>query len=229
MDHISPVREKLINHFAQYITDHKKQFVEKVLGQRTRHVTVVLEDIYQSQNASAVVRTCECMGLQDVHIVENLSKYQLNTRVLKGANKWMDLVRHRERNMNNTEKCFTSLRERGYKILVADPSDDGVSIHDVSPENKIALLFGNELRGTSQYAIDHCDQKIKIPMYGFTESLNISVSVAICLNALITRLRTFEKDFGLTDEEKEAIRLVWYRKIVRRSDIIEKEFLRNIE
>jgi tRNA (guanosine-2'-O-)-methyltransferase len=222
-------RSKLIAHFSQYITDHKKQLVEKILNQRTKHVTVVLEDIYQSQNASAVIRTCECMGLQDVYIVENLSKYQLNTRVLKGADKWMDLVRHREKKINNTEKCFLDLRANGYKILVADPADDGISIHDIDPTHKVALLFGNELRGTSQYAIDHCDQKIKIPMYGFTESLNISVSVAISLNTLITKLRLTDNDYGLSEEEKEAIRLVWYRKIVRRSDIIEKEFLRTIE
>jgi tRNA (guanosine-2'-O-)-methyltransferase len=220
---------KLITHFSQYVTDHKKQLVEKILSQRTRHIAVVLEDIYQSQNASAVIRTCECMGLQDVHIVENLSKYHLNTRVLKGADKWMDLVRHREKKINNTEKCFHNLRENGYKILVADPADDGVSIHDVDPTEKLALLFGNELRGTSQYAIDHCDQKVKIPMYGFTESLNISVSVAISLNALITKLRTQNHAYGLSEEEKEAIKLVWYRKIVRRSDIIEKEFLRTIQ
>jgi tRNA (guanosine-2'-O-)-methyltransferase len=227
MDNLSPdLRIPLIKHFAQYITDHKKEGVEKVLDLRTRHITVVLEDIFQSQNASAVVRTCECMGLQDIHIIENISKYHLNTRVLKGANKWLDLVRHRDSGVNNTESCFKQLRDRGYKILVADPSDDGISIHDVDPKHKLALLFGNELRGTSQYAIDHCDQKIRIPMYGFTESLNISVSVAICLNALITKLRTVEMNIGLSEEEKEAIRLVWYRKIVRRSDIIEKEFLR---
>jgi tRNA (guanosine-2'-O-)-methyltransferase len=230
MNSLSPeTRAKLIAHFSQYITDHKKQLVEKILGQRTRHITVVLEDIYQSQNASAVIRTCECMGLQDVHIVENLSKYHLNTRVLKGADKWMDLVRHREKKNNNTEKCFLNLRENGYKVLVADPADDGMSIHDVNPTDKIALLFGNELRGTSQYAIDHCDQKIKIPMYGFTESLNISVSVAISLNTLITKLRSLNNHYGLAEEEKEAIKLIWFRKIVRRSDIIEKEFLRTIE
>jgi tRNA (guanosine-2'-O-)-methyltransferase len=230
MKNSSPeTRSKLIAHFSQYITDHKKQLVEKILSQRTRHVTVVLEDIYQSQNASAVIRTCECMGLQDVHIVENLSKYHLNIRVLKGADKWMDLVRYRDRKVNNTERCFQHLRESGYKILVADPADDGVSIHDVEPNQKTALLFGNELRGTSQYAIDHCDQKVKVPMYGFTESLNISVSVAISLNTLITKLRPLENEYGLSEEEKEVIRLIWYRKIVKRSDIIEKEFLRTIE
>ncbi len=227
---LSPAEQKLITHFSQYISDHKKEGVEKILSQRTRHVSVVLEDIFQSQNASAVVRTCECMGLQDVHIVENISKYHLNTRVLKGADKWMDMVRHREKNINNTETCFKALREKGYKILVTDPSADGSSIHDIDVENnKVALVFGNELRGTSQYAIEHGDQKIKIPMYGFTESLNISVSVAICLNVIINRLRASGSKFGLSDEEKEDIKLVWYRKIVKRSDIIEREFLRTIE
>lgn len=222
--------KEVISHFSQYITEHKKSFIERVLNQRTRHITVVLEDIYQSQNASAVIRTCECMGLQGVHIVENKSKYHLNTRVLKGADKWMDLIRHREKNSNNTEKCFAKLRNEGYKILVTDPAADGTSIYDIDPtQNKIAIVFGNELRGTSPYAVDHGDQKVKIPMYGFTESLNISVSVAICVNALITSLRASSIDFTLTEQDKEAIRLVWYRKIVRRSDIIEREFLRAIE
>jgi tRNA (guanosine-2'-O-)-methyltransferase len=226
----SELDRKILSHFSQLITDHKKEIIEKFLALRTRHITVVLEDIYQSQNASAVIRTCECMGLQDVHIVENLSKYHLNTRVLKGADKWMDLYRYKEKKTNNTKECFQKLRDEGYKILVTDPSPDGVSIHEIDPiKNKLAIVFGNELRGTSPYAIEHGDQKVKIPMYGFTESLNISVSAAICLNSLIAKLRLGSENFGLSREEKEVIRLIWYRKVVKRSDIIEREFLRTIE
>jgi tRNA (guanosine-2'-O-)-methyltransferase len=222
--------QRLLEHFAQFISDHKKDSITKILQARTRHLTVVLEDIFQSQNASAVIRTCECMGLQDVYIVENKSKYHLNTRVLKGADKWLNLVRHRTADQNNTATCFEELRAKGYKILVADPGEDGVSIHDVDPvQGKLALLFGNELRGVSDYAIDHADVKIRIPMFGFTESLNISVSVAICLNSLITKLRSSEKNIELTDEERNVIRLQWYRKIVRRSGLIEREFLRTIQ
>src|SRR5687768_9378774 len=98
--------KKLFDHLSQFVSDHKKSFVDKVLDQRTRYVTVILEDIFQSQNASAVVRTCECMGLQDIHIVENTAKYQLNVRVLKGADKWINLERYRAKNVNNTETCF---------------------------------------------------------------------------------------------------------------------------
>lgn len=224
-------QEKLLfQHFSQFVSDHKKSFIEKVLSQRTTQVAVVLEDIYQSQNASAVIRTCECMGVQDVHIVENKSKYHLNTRVLKGADRWMNLIRHQTKNVNNTETCFNQLREKGYRILVTDPSPDGMSIHEINPaDQKLALVFGNELRGTSPYAIEHGDQKIKIPMYGFTESLNISVSAAICLNSLITKLHALGQGIGLTEAEKEIVRLIWYRKVVKRSDIIEREFLRAIQ
>src|SRR5690349_13755500 len=159
---LKPYEEHLLhNHFAQFISDHKKEFVGKVLSQRTRYLTVVLENIYQSQNASAVLRTCECMGIQDIHIVENTAKYQLNVRVLKGADKWLNLERYRERGVNNTETCFKKLRENGYKILVADPAEDGVSINDIDvSESKIALVFGNELHGASDYAVQNADGKI---------------------------------------------------------------------
>lgn len=219
----------VLEHLAQFVSDHKKDFINRVLASRTRHITVVLEDIYQSQNASAVVRTCECMGIQDIHIIEQQAKYDINPRVLKGANKWMSLYRYHDRSVNNTRMCFDQLRKDGYSILVADPAEDGISIHDVEVlPNKMALLFGNELRGASQYAIENADQRIKIPMYGFTESLNISVSVAICLNTLITKLHQ-TAGWYLTENEQNSLKLTWYRKIVRRSDLIEQEFLRTIK
>jgi tRNA (guanosine-2'-O-)-methyltransferase len=230
LNSMTPQDEKLYHHLSQFVSDHKREFVNKVLEQRTRYVTVVLENIYQSQNASAVIRTCECMGLQDIHIIENTAKYDINVRVLKGSNKWLNLERYRAKNVNNTEACFQRLRSDGYKILVADPAEDGVSIDEVNVEqNKFAIVFGNELRGASDYAVKNADLKVKIPMFGFTESLNISVSVAICLNTLLPKLRASSIDIGLTDHEKEAIRLAWYRKIVKRSEIVEREFLRTIQ
>ena len=171
---LTPTEQLVFEHLAQFVSDHKKQGVEKVLNLRTRYLTVVLEDIFQSQNASAVIRTCECMGIQDVHIVENISKYSINPRVLKGANKWMDIVHHTSKQENNTVTCIEKLKRDGYKILVTDPGEDGISIHEIDvTKGKMALLFGNELRGVSAEALSHGDQKIKIPMYGFTESLNI--------------------------------------------------------
>lgn len=220
----------VIDHFAQFISEHKKTFLEKVLQQRTRYITVVLEDIFQSQNASAVVRTCECMGLQDVHVVESKSSYLVNKKVIKGANKWIDLIRYKSKGANNIEECFKNLKEKGYRILVTEPDANGNSIDEISvTDQPLAIVMGNELDGASKYALEHADVKVKIPMYGFTESLNISVSAAICLNTLIPKLRQSTAAWQLTSSEKEFIRLQWYRKIVKRSDVIEKEFLRSIE
>jgi tRNA (guanosine-2'-O-)-methyltransferase len=219
----------VLEHLAQFVSDHKKDFINRVLAARTRHITVVLEDIYQSQNASAVVRTCECMGIQDIHIIEQMAKYDINPRVLKGANKWMSLHRYHDRTINNTKVCFDQLRKDGYTVLVADPAADGISIDDVEVmPGKLALLFGNELRGASPYGLANADQRVKIPMYGFTESLNISVSVAICLNTLITKMH-HTAGWCLTENEQNWLKLTWYRKIVRRSDLIEQEFLRTIK
>ncbi|MBX2966459.1 MAG: RNA methyltransferase [Cyclobacteriaceae bacterium] len=217
----------LLEHFAQYISDHKKQFTEKVLAARTRQVTVVLEDIYQSQNASAALRTCECMGIQDIHIIENTTKYEVNKYVLKGSYKWLSLNRYKQKRINNTEACFRKLKENGYTLYATAPGDDNMSVYDVDPcTTKAAFIFGNELNGLSAYALAHADHRIKIPMYGFTESLNISASVAICLSAAIERLKHEQEKFGLSVEEKDRLRLDWYRKMVKRSEIIEKEFLR---
>lgn len=224
-------REQLVfEHLGRFVSDHKKQIIEKVLGLRTRHITVVLEDIFQSQNASAVIRTCECMGLQDIHIIENISKYSINPRVLKGSNKWIDIQHYASKSNNNTVACIEKLQAEGYHVLVTDPGEEWVSIHDIDiTTKKVALLFGNELRGVSQEALNHADQKVKIPMYGFTESLNISVSVAICLNTLVTKYHQQQVHTGMDSDEKDLIRLKWYRRIVKKSNLIEREFLRTID
>lgn len=219
----------LTHYFRQFVSDHKKEFIEQVLDQRTRYLTVVLEDIYQSQNASAVVRSCECLGLQDIHIIETSSSWSANRQVLKGSDKWLDIIRYQKKNDNNTEDCFNHLRERGYRIAVTDPSPDGIAIEAVPLEKPLAIVMGNEHRGSSAYALDQADMKVHIPMAGFTESLNISVSAAICINALLSRLRKSEFPWPLKEEEKDLLRLQWYKKVVRRSELVEREFLRSIE
>lgn len=227
---MTPEENKVFHHLSRFVSDHKKAFIEKVLNERTRYVTVVLENIYQSQNASATVRTSECLGLQDIHIIEDTARYHLNIRVLKGSYKWMNLQRYRTRQVNNTEACFSHLRREGYRIFVAAPAENGVSIDDLNVSaGKIALVFGNELRGVSAYSLQHADGQVKIPMFGFTESLNVSASVAICLSTILAKLRHSGVSIGLSEEEKQILRLAWYRKIVRRSEIVEREFLRTIE
>lgn len=218
----------LINHLSQYITDHKKNLIDHVLSHRTRHLTLVLEDIYQSQNASAVFRTVECFGIQDVHLIENQNSYGINRRVLKGADKWLTIKHHNQPNVNNTPLCFKKLKTEGYTILATTPTAS-LSIQDVDVSEKIAIVMGNELHGLSKEAQETADMKVKIPMEGFTESLNLSVSAAICIYELMKKIRSSEVDWKLTAQEKEALKLIWYRKSIRRSEIIEKKYLESIK
>lgn len=210
------------------MSEHKREFMERVLAQRTRYITIVLEDIYQSQNTSAVVRTCECLGLQDVHVIETTSEWSTNKLVLRGSNKWLNISRYRKRDSNNTEDCFNALRERGYRIAVTDPAG-GTPIGDVALDKPLAIVMGNERHGSSPYALSHADLSLTIPMAGFTESMNISVSAAICLQTTLSRLRRSEFPWMLSEEEKETLRLQWYRKAVRNADVIEREYLKLIE
>ncbi|MFZ1805770.1 MAG: RNA methyltransferase [Cyclobacteriaceae bacterium] len=220
--------EKLISYLSQYITDHKKNLIETVLSNRTRHLTLVLEDIYQSQNASAVFRTVECFGIQDVHLIENENTYGINRRVLKGADKWLTINHHNQPRVNNTPLCFKQLKKEGYKILATTPTGSH-SIQEVDVTQKIAVVMGNELHGLSEEAQEAADVKVKIPMDGFTESLNLSVSAAICIYELMTKIRSSDVNWKLTDQEKEVLKLEWYRKSIRRSEIIEKKYLESIK
>lgn len=219
----TPDIRPLTDFLGQYLTDSRRATIEKVLAQRTRYLTLVLEDIYQSHNASAVVRTCECMGIQDLHIVEAKSKYSVNKKVLMGANKWMDLIRYKDVDKNNTATCYAKLKSEGYRIIATHPSS-GISIDEVPIDSKIAVVMGSEVNGISKYALEHADETVRIPMFGFTESMNISVSAALCIRSLVSRIRSSDLEWKLSDEEIETLRLDWYRKSLRKPAIMEKEF-----
>jgi len=215
-------RQEATDFLATYITEHKKNLMESVLAQRTRFVTVALEDIYQPHNASAVVRTADCFGIQEVHIIEGRNKYDTNPQVLRGSEKWIDIIKHGDED-NNTKSCFDALKKRGYKLIGTTPHTDGISLPEIKITKPIALIFGTEETGLSEYAMEHVDEHLRIPMYGFTESFNLSVSAAISLYQIMTDLHTSNLDYHLSEEEKRDIRLSWYRKVVRRAEALEKE------
>jgi len=223
---LSEVEYRLLEHLGQYITEHRKSIIDQVLGLCTRHLTVVLENIYQSHNASAVVRSCECLGLQDIHIIEGITPYQVNKKVLKGSYKWVNVIRYKSGQA--ARMCFDALKEKGYSIVITDPLGH-IPVHELDISgSKVALVFGNEDAGVSAYARQRSDESVRIPMYGFTESMNISVSVAICIQVLMARLRAGEWTYGLAPDERDELKLSWYRKVVKRSDLIEKRFLQSI-
>ncbi len=216
----------LLEFLSQYVSEGKKEAMEKVLDSRTRHLTIVLEDIYQPQNASAVVRSCDCFGVQDLHVIENENDYTLNPRVVHGASKWVDIISYNEGDHNSSD-CFTRLKLDGYRLIGMVCEPEARSIYELPVDNPVALVFGTEKDGISAVAREYCDELITIPMYGFTESFNISVSAALAMSILSQKIFNSELPWHLSEQERQELKLRWSRKVVHRSDILEKEFLKS--
>ncbi len=219
--------KKLIKHLSNFVTENRFSLFNKIVQDRTRYMTLVLENIFQAHNASAVLRSCDCFGVQDVHIIENENKYTLNPDVALGSSNWLNIQRYNATE-NNSLAAINTLKEKGYRIIATTPHTNDISLEkfDIS-KGKFALMFGSELPGLSKIALDNADEFLKIPMYGFTESFNISVSAAVILHHLSLKLRQSEIDFTLSQKEKDEIILNWLKQSIKKSDLIIDEFLKD--
>jgi tRNA (guanosine-2'-O-)-methyltransferase len=222
-------KRELLGILLEIVSDHKKTLFQEIIEKRTRHITVVLEDIFQSQNASAVLRSADCFGIQDVHIIEKRNEYTINPDVALGSSKWLSMHKYSEIDANNTELAFDHLKKKGYQIVATTPHHDDILLEDLDISKKTALVFGTELEGLSDYAIQNADVHMKIPMYGFTESFNISVSAAICMHFLSERLRKTSYNWQLNEDEKIDVLLTWARSVVKSAPQIEKKYLSQYE
>ncbi|MDT7831886.1 RNA methyltransferase [Flavobacteriaceae bacterium S356] len=219
--------ENLLTYLEGYLTEKRKALFKKVLDERTRHFTVVLEDIYQQHNASAVVRTCDIFGIQDLHVIENKYVNKVSRHVAKGAQKWLTFHRYRQ-DMNNTDPCLQNLRNQGYQIIATTPHNDSCLLQDFDVTKKSAFVFGVEKEGVSDKIMEEADGYLKIPMVGFTESLNISVAAAIILQDLTTRLRTSTSNWKLSQHEQEHLYVEWVEKTIKNVEKIKAHYFENI-
>jgi len=217
-------QKELINYLKKFVTDERINRFEEVIKNRTRHITIVLEDIYQSHNTSAVLRTCDCFGVQDVHIIENKNAYAVNPDIALGASKWLNIYEYNLKE-HNTLDCINKLKTKGYKILATSPHAKALEISEIKMDNKIALLFGTEKDGLSDLALQNADEHVKISMYGFTESFNISVSAALCLFYLTEKLRHSKINWELSKEEIYPILIDWYKNTIKNADMLEQRFI----
>ena len=215
----------LIQFLSGFITPERLSLFNKILSQRTNYLTVVLEDLYQTQNTSAVVRTADCFGIQNVHVIENKHAFEVNPDVVRGASNWVSVIQH-NRTAMNTPEALQKLRSEGYRIVVATPHDHDVALENFDLEKgKAAIVFGCERPGLTEWAMKEADEYMKIPMVGFTESLNVSVAVAVTLHHLTHQLRNHTNiDWHLTDIEKQEILLNWLRTSIKRVDLLEAKF-----
>lgn len=209
---------KLLKHLEGYLTEHRKERFAKVLSQRTKHFTVATEDVYQLHNTSAVIRSCDVFGIQEVNIVEEINSKNIDSEIAMGAQKWVDLNRY-----NSVKDTISDLKQKGYQIVATTPHEKDAMLHDFDVTKKSCFFFGRETEGLSQEVIDQADCFLKIPMVGFTESLNISVSAAIILQHVTTKLKQSDINWQLTEEEQQEKRIDWCKKTIKSyEEIIER-------
>ena len=216
---MSTVDKALFDYLQTYLTDRRKGLFKKVLAQRTRHFTVVTEDVYQLHNTSAVMRSCDVFGIQDLYVVEELAGKRIDKEIAMGAQKWVSLQRR-----STIQECISEVKNKGYQVIATTPHTDGSDLYDFDITKKAAFFFGKENDGLSDVVMNAADGFLKIPMYGFTESLNISVSAAIILQHVVTKLKQSDVDWSLTQDEKNILRILWAKKTIRSVDDIIDRF-----
>ncbi|MDG1175127.1 MAG: RNA methyltransferase [Flavobacteriales bacterium] len=222
------MKKELIEYLSQFAHENRVDLFNEKIEQRTNHVTLVLEDIYQAQNTSAAIRTSDCFGIQNVHVIENSNEFNVYKDITLGSSNWLNINKYNKEE-NNSKACFDSLKKQGYKIVATSPLQHHDSVFEFSVDDKIALVLGNELNGISEIAKQEADEFITIPMYGFTESFNISVSAALCLSEISKRVRESDIDWKLSEEEKNDMLIKWYKHSIKHGKKLAKEFKKNFK
>jgi len=209
---------KLLNYLQSFLTERRRVLFDRVLLERTNHITVAVEDVYQLHNTSAVIRSCESFGVQNLHVIEEVNVKRIDREIAMGAQKWVDVHRH-----NSAKECIHSLKAQGYRIVATTPHQKAHRLEDFNVTQKAAIFFGRETQGLSDDVLDAADDFIYIPMVGFTESLNISVSAAITLQYVMTRLKASDVLWQMSDSEVFDKKLEWTKKMIKDVDrIIER-------
>lgn len=214
-----------IDYLAELMLPQRFDIIQKIVKNRTNYLTVCLENIFHGQNASAIIRSCEAFGIQNIHVIEERCHFRPNVEIVKGADKWLDIHRHNENDAS--EHLIKNLKAEGYRIVATSPHIDGVTAdeYDLS-KGKTAIFLGTEKQGISKTVMENADDFIRVDMHGFVESLNVSVCGAIILSSLTSQLRhRTDIEWQLTDEEQLVMLNRWMKLSVRDSERIIKERL----
>jgi tRNA (guanosine-2'-O-)-methyltransferase len=185
-------------------TEERLAKMRGIAASRTRHYTFVLEDFNDPHNISAVMRTCECFGIQDVHVIEEVRKFRASYSILRGAGKWLTLHRWSTRG-----ECLDYLRKEGYRIAVASSKGEK-SFHQSDMTPKTAIYMGTEFFGPSGHILENSDLVFRIPQHGFTESLNVSVCAGMLVFHLDRHIEIHGREnFAISSAEQEKLVSIW--------------------
>jgi tRNA (guanosine-2'-O-)-methyltransferase len=214
----------LLDYLTSFLSDRRQKLFADVLAERTRHLSVLVEELYQPHNTNAVLRSCECFGIQDVHVIENVNEFDISTSISMGSHKWLDIETHA-----NSKSAIEKLKKKGYTIVATCLTDDAIPPEDYDISKPTVLMFGSEKSGLSQEAIDQADVKMKIPILGFTESFNVSVSAAILLHYFSSKMRSAESiTWGLNEAEKDELQMAWVEKHLKAPEQLKEYYYEQI-
>ena len=208
-------KTSLLEHLETFLTPRRIALFDKVIAERTNHFTVATQDVYQLHNTSAVIRSCEVFGVQNIHVIEERKPKRIDREIAMGAQKWVDVNRY-----STSKECIKELRAKGYQIVATTPYGESTALKDFDIEKPSVIFFGTEKDGLSEEILKEADCRLNIPMFGFTESLNISVSAAIILQSITSRLKNSEIDWQLSENEKLNLKYEWLKKCIKNSDSI---------
>lgn len=206
---MSPVPDTLSEYLQKFVTEQRLDRFREVLAQRTRYLTMVLEDIFHPHNASACLRTCDCFGIQDVHIVEHRNEFEPNEEISLGSSQWLTIHQHLSDSGDAGVRCIQQLQEQGFRVVATSPRQNSLPLDQVPIDKPLAVIFGAEQMGVSEASIEASDALVHIPMYGFTESFNISVSLALIARELTTRIRAAGIEWQLPADQHDALLDEW--------------------
>jgi len=207
--------EQQYNYLLNFLTDDKIEKFSTLIHLKTEYILPVFEDIYQFRNAAAIVRSLEGLGVNKMVALEGKNFFKPEESVSRGAEKWLKIERK-----PHTLESLLEIKSKGYSIVSVSPEKDALDIENVSINKPIALIFGTEWEGVSQEVLDISDACVKIPMYGFTQSYNVSVATAISVYSLMNRIRNSEIKWQLSEEYKLEMQLYWAKNSIQSSKLI---------
>jgi tRNA (guanosine-2'-O-)-methyltransferase len=216
-------KKALITYLSGFVTENRLKRFDEVIEKRLNHLQIVVEDLYQGHNASAVIRSCDCFGVQYVHFIEGRNTLKVNEEIALGAGSWVSVQKYKAHE-NNSAACLRGLKEKGFRIVATTPHTNDCTIDQLPVDKKLALVFGTEKEGITDEVKALADEFVSIPMYGFTESFNISVSAALCMYELTTRIRSEVKNCYLNEDEKTEVLYTWLCNSIDKSDLIIKKY-----
>ncbi|MGP1500971.1 TrmH family RNA methyltransferase [Bergeyella cardium] len=212
--------EQTYAYLQQFLTEERLRKIEHFSAQSSDFVLPVMEDVYQFRNAAAIVRSSEACGFHKIVALQKHNVFNPNLEVTKGADTWVEVEKLPAR-----IESLKEIRQRGYKIVAVSPEKNATLLPNFRIDEPIALTFGTEWEGISEEILDFADETLMIPMYGFTQSFNVSVAAAICLYELKQKLVKTQTPHLLNDEKRLRLKIRWAVNSIRSGGEILERYL----